>query len=422
MMHLRHSLLLVLAAGLVFGCDSGGSMPVEPVLPEPGTPAEPVKPAEPPTGARIVFATDTVVVNQGLTVQVRPRLLDPSGAEVSGASFDFSVTDAAVATITADGVLSGLEPGATDIRVSSGGVSGRAPVDVFGHPKGLHVGRAALGHRPFGIDISRDGVVYVTRLDAQRVSSLDVETRAVSGEVVVGTVPTGITFHPDGQTAYVTNQHGGGVGVIDVATNVQVANILLNANPFITFVTPDGSKLYILTDGQSVHVASTATRAITHTIPVGSGANGIALAPGDTLLYVSSTWSGTVTEIDVRTDAVLRTFTPGGVPQAVVVSKDGSELYVANEAGWLDIYSLDTGAPLSQVALAGGGFGMALSPDQSHLYISLAQAGRLQVVNIPARRVIHTFELEGVPRRIAFTRHGGIAVVANEGGWVDFIR
>lgn len=401
----RPAMLLALITGAMLGCESVGTTPPE------------VK-----HGARIVFETDTVAVNQGLAVQVRARLLDLAGAEVPGATFDFSVIDPEVASITTAGILNGLRPGATGVRASSGGVTGTAPVDVFGHPEGLHIGRVDLGYRPFGIDVSRDGVVYVTQLDAALVSRLDVENRAITGDVVVGSVPTGVTFHPNGETAYVTNQHGGGVGVIDVATDVQVVNIPLADNPFITFVTPDGSKLYILTDGQTVHVASTATRAITHTVQVGSGSNGIALAPGDTLLYVSSTWSGTVTEIDMRTDEVLRTFSPGGVPQAVVVSKNGEELYVANESGWLDIYSLAGGELVEKVPLAGGGFGMALSPDQAHLYVSLAQAGRLQVVNIPARRVIHTFELGGVPRRIAFTRHGGIAVVANEGGWVDFIR
>ena len=374
-------------------------------------------------GARIVFEVDTVAVNQGRAVQVSARLLDAAGVEVPDAPIAFTVSDARVASVSQSGVLNGLAPGATDVRASSGDVNASVPVDVFGHPEGLHIGRVELTDRPFGIDVSRDGVVYVTRLDAARVSRLDVETRAFTGDITVGSVPTGVTFHPGGSVAYVTNQHDGVVGVIDVATSRQIATIPLDGtHPYVTFVTPDGAKLYIAGNSTTIFVANTETRAITATVEVGASPNGVALAPGDTVMYVSASWGGSVSEIDVRTDAVLRTFMPGGMPQGVVVSRDGDELYVANEHGWLDVYSLASGERLERVELAGGGFGMALSPDQAHLYVGLAQSGTVQVVNIPSRRVIHTFEVGGVPRRIAFTRHGGAAVVANEGGWVDFIR
>lgn len=106
----------------------------------------------------------------------------------------------------------------------------------------------------------------------------------------------------------------------------------------------------------------------------------------------------------------------------MVVSADGSELYIANEQGWVDVYDLSTGMPVAQVLLAGGGFRMALSPDQQHLYVSEPNAGLLQVINIPSRNVIHTLHVGGTPRRVAFTRHGGLAVIPNEAGYVSFVR
>ena len=168
-------------------------------------------------------------------------------------------------------------------------------------------------------------------------------------------------------------------------------------------------------------MADARSREVVDSVPVGYAPNGFAIHPDGGRLYVTSVY-GDVTEIDMRTDAVLRTFSPGGVPQGALVSKDGSELYVANEAGWLDVYDLTSGNNVARVPLAAGGFGVALSPDLMHLYVSLPAAGKVQVVNTASRTIIHTIETGGRPRRIAFDYHGAIAVVANEAGSVDFVR
>lgn len=389
----------------------------------PGCAPSGTEPVQHAPGTRIEFESDTIEVNLGLQIQVRARVVGPDGGEIAGAPISYSVVDPKVASISPGGTLSGMLPGATGIRASSGNLSETVPVDVFGHPQGLHVDRIDLNRRPFGIDVSRSGAVYVTRLDVDSVARLDAAQRLITGGARVGSVPTGVTFDPAGKLAYVTNQHSGHVGVIDVASDMQIATIPLGgAHPFVTFVTPDGSKLYITSNRTTVYVASTTTRQIIDSVRVGFAPNGVALSVGDTLLYVSSSFGGTISEIDVRTDVVRRTFSPGGIPQALVVSRTGHELYVANESGWLDVYTIASGNLAARIPLNGGGFGMALSPDQARVYVSLANAGRIQVVNVNSRTTMHTFEVGGTPRRIAFTRHGGIAAIANESGWIDFIR
>jgi YVTN family beta-propeller protein len=171
-----------------------------------------------------------------------------------------------------------------------------------------------------------------------------------------------------------------------------------------------------------VHVVDLARRVVTDAVAVGYAPNGFAVNPSETKLYVSSFGGGSVAEIDLANDAVLRTFVTGGMPQDVIVSKKGDELYIANESGWIDVYDLATGQRAARIPLAGGGFGMAFSPDEAHLYVSLPSSGLVQVVNIHSRSIIHTIQVGGQPRRIAFTYHGGIAVVANESGKVDYVR
>lgn len=49
-------------------------------------------------------------------------------------------------------------------------------------------------------------------------------------------------------------------------------------------------------------------------------------------------------------------------------------------------------------------------------------AAYLTIVTASSRVMVKTLELRGVPRKIAFTENGDHAIVANEAGWVDFIK
>jgi YVTN family beta-propeller protein len=401
---LRALRLLTCSCALI-ACEGGGN--------EPESTPGPV--------ARIEFTADTFAVNSGSTVQVEAVPVDAGGRPVPDVEVVYTALDAGVAPVSESGVVSGMQSGPARIRASVGSVNATATVEVFGHPDGLLLGSQALGFRPFGVAVSRTGLVYVTQLDAAAVARLDTSLN-VAQSIAVGEIPTGVAFSPKGDVAYVTNQWSQNVGVIDVARGQQTATIPIPADPYVPFVSPDGSKLYVTSNTPNVFVASTNSRAVTDAIEVTQAPNGFALHPDGGRIYVSTFVGGTVHEIDASSDAVLRTFAPGGMPQGLVVSKDGSELLIANESGWLDIYSLASGEQIERVPLAGGAFGAALSPDEQHLYLSLPAAGKVQVVNIPSRHVIHTIDVGGMPRRIAFTRHGGIAVIPNEGGYVSFVR
>ena len=380
-------------------------------------------PTTPPAAYRAIFDRDLYEVDQDSTITVRVRVVDSTGATVTGMPVTITTSDGAPVTVGADGVVTGLKAGPAVLEARGQGVAvDSAAVDVFGRPDGLNAGSAMLGSRPFGAGISKNGVLYVTRLDAGTMASVDVAKRSISGSIEVGSIPTGVTFSKDGKTAYVTNQGSGNVGVVDVATGRQVSTIPVSGAPFVVRVSPSGTKLYVTSNANIVSIVNLATSQVVEQIPVNVAPNGFAVTPDERRIYVSSAFGTQVTEFDPATDQVLRRFTVDGAPQELVVSKDGRELYVANEAGWVDVINLATGTVVARITLAGGGFGAALSPDQVHLYVSVPSAGVVQVVNTQSRRIIHTIAVGGRPRRIAFSYHGGIAVVANEAGSVDFVR
>jgi YVTN family beta-propeller protein len=112
---------------------------------------------------------------------------------------------------------------------------------------------------------------------------------------------------------------------------------------------------------------------------------------------------------------------PSGSLQETAASLDGTELYVAMEGGDLIVWDLTTNQ-LKQTVGEAGGFGLGLSPDGKFLYVADPFSGTVKLVDRVSRIVLRTIPTGGSPRRVAFDPATGIALVTNEGGWVDFVK
>jgi DNA-binding beta-propeller fold protein YncE len=106
---------------------------------------------------------------------------------------------------------------------------------------------------------------------------------------------------------------------------------------------------------------------------------------------------------------------------------------VANEAGngHIDIYNVvsnihETSIPSGATASLGGPFGLAISPDGATVYVGVITTegpGLIQVIDAGTRTIQRTINSCGmVPRRIAFGFSGGLAVIADESGCVNFVE
>lgn len=290
------------------------------------------------------------------------------------------------------------------------------------HPSGNIVDSIATP-ATFGIDVREDGLAYATEPDLGGVGVIDSKNRVVTGFIATGNTPTGVAFSPDGNTAYVTNQGDQNVSVIDVPTSTVIANIFTPAgSPLVARVSPDGSQLFVATASTTVEIIDVATRTIVRTAEVGFIPNGFVSSPDGRIMYVSAAASGTVTEIDIITGTVLRTFSVGGTPQDMAVTKDGKRLYVGNEAGFLTEITLSSGATTATIALTAGAFGIGVTPDDGQAFVSEPSAGLVQSFNLQSHHLAKNFNVHGTPRRIGFSRQGHIGAVANQAGFVTFIR
>ena len=371
-------------------------------------------------GAIELAPRDTSIPQAG-TVTLNATVLDTAGNPISLRPL-FTWTDSGLVTVSPQGVVRSLGPtGTVTITATLGVLADQVSLSVYDSNLAGHV---RLGGRPYGAAISPGGVAYVTQLDLGQLARADLPGHSFASAVSVGVVPSEVAFNSTGSRAYVTNQFSDNVGIVDVATNTQVDVIPVTGDAFEVIVAPGDSILFVTTNVDSVYGIRLATKEIVTAFPVANTANGLAVR--DTLLYVSTWAGGTVMEFNLRTRTVLRTFAVGGVPQKLALSPDGTELYVANQAGYVQFWNLTTGAQIGTNLMlpGGGGYGIARNPANGRLYVSTAYygGGNIHIINASARTLIKTIAAGGSTRHVVFNASGSVGIVPNEAGWVDFLK
>lgn len=326
-----------------------------------------------------------------------------------------------IATVSSQGIVRSTGPsGVALIQATQGTDSTWVEVIVL---DSLLVSRATLSNRSYAAAISAENAAFVSQSDLSMVVRVDLAAGAFTDPITVGDTPTEMAFNSTGTRLYVTNQYSSTVSVIDVANNGVIETIPVGNRPFEVIVEPGDSILWV---GKidSLYGIRLATQEIVSRFQIGDVGNGVAIAR-DTLLYVSTHTTGTVVEVNLRTRTVGRTFAVGGIPQKLVVSPDGSELYIANESGYLQFWDLDTGLQLdSNLVLPSAAYGLARRPSNGLLYATSAYfgGGYIYVIDPVTRTLVHSSIVGGSTRHIAFTTNGSKGIVPNEGGWVDFMR
>jgi len=333
----------------------------------------------------------------------------------------YSSSDQTIASVSASGLVTAVKVGNAVITAHAQAAHADIPVHVPVEPLTTVVASPTVVGCPYGVDVNAAGIGYVTSICSTSVFLFNEQTHVLGGGVTVNSAPAHVALNPAGTIAYVANQTGQSVSVIRVATNAVTGSIpLTGAEVYNLKVSADGTRLYVTRQDGKLYIIDTGTLNVITTVTVGQGANGLAFDPKKPILYVSAIQSGTVTLVRTDTYAVTQTYTVGGMPQRIAVAPDGSELYVANELGRLDIINLSTGV-ISSTAVNGTAIGLALTPSGDYIYVALANGGAVKVVDAGTHQVYATINTGGDPRNIAIAADGTI-IVADQTGYLRFIH
>jgi len=152
---------------------------------------------------------------------------------------------------------------------------------------------------------------------------------------------------------------GTNLAIIDTAQQRITSTVALTAGSWGVAVRPGGTEVWVTNSSNgAVYVISTTTNTITNTITTGlTQAWNIAFNPAGTKCYVSDrgATTGKVVVINAATKAVATTITVGATPGPIVITPDGSKIYVACEtADAVDIISGTTDSKTGSITKPAG--------------------------------------------------------------------
>ena len=273
-------------------------------------------------------------------------------------------------------------------------------IDTATNPPSV-VATVVLGGEPERVAVTPDGKhVYVAEFcngaacTGGGVEVIDTATNTVMATGLTGTFSSGVAVTPDGQYVYVTNEGSpGNFSVIATATNTVVAGVTVGGEPNGVAVTPDGKHAYVANNGDgTVSVIDTASNTVVATVPVGSFPGGVAVTPDSKHVYVANSAGGgpgTVSVIDTATNTVVGTPIPVGTyPIGVAVTPDGQHVYVANDgSSTVSVIATATNTVETTVAVPQGAVSVAVTPDGKHVYVT---GSAVSVIDTASNTVVAT--------------------------------
>lgn len=251
------------------------------------------------------------------------------------------------------------------------------------------------------------------------VSVIDAATNAVSATVMDGggSSPYMVDVAFDGTRGYVTNIRDNTLTVIHAPTNTVDASIPVGSRPAGVVVAPDGGHVYVTNYGDgTVSVVDVGTLAVAATIPVGPNPDGVAITPDGKALYVTHDVGGpsTVSVVDTMTNTVVVDVPTGNTPTAVAVTPSGDRVVVVNKLSHnIAVLDTSTNTVLGTVAVGSTPHGVAISSDGTRAFVTNSQSGSVSVVDIASLSVVGTVPVGDRPIGVALTPDGARAYVTN---------
>ena len=176
---------------------------------------------------------------------------------------------------------------------------------------------APAGSLPFAPIVSPDGSrVYVSNLGSQSVTVYDATSNAFLASIALsGGDGNGIAISPDGSTLYVCN--GGQLSYVNTLTQLETGVTTFAGGCSDVILNSLGTTAYVSNNtGNTVTVLNAATHAVLATVSVGQLPEGMAVSRSGNEVYVANANSNSVSVISTTTNSVTNTIAVGAQPFA----------------------------------------------------------------------------------------------------------
>jgi DNA-binding beta-propeller fold protein YncE len=215
--------------------------------------------------------------------------------------------------------------------------------------------------------------------------------------------PAGMALSPDSRTLYVANLLADQVALLDVRNPSQprlAGAVHVGSRPFTLLLDKAGQTAFVAHEGEpTIGIVDLTAKQLTATVKVGERPVALALSPDEKWLYAACAGSDDVAVVDVTARKKAAAIDLGGGsgskggpppcrPQALAVSRDGKQLFVAS-ALYHDLLVVDTARRKVAGMIPTGWcpIAVAVSPANDKLYVASARdLGSVSTENVYDRR------------------------------------
>ena len=197
------------------------------------------------------------------------------------------------------------------------------------------------------------------------------------------------------QEAYVSNEDGHSVTVIDTQRGEAIATIAVGKRPRGLKVSHDGTRLYVAVSGLPKCPPSVPDEECAK-LERDLKADGIAV-------------------VDTASRKVLKVLPAGSDPEQFDISGDGKRLFVANEdSATTSVVELESGKTVASVPVGREPEGVVISPNGRWILVTNESDNSVSMIDAATLRVVKSVTVGKRPRDLAFTADSSQAYVSGE--------
>jgi DNA-binding beta-propeller fold protein YncE len=274
-------------------------------------------------------------------------------------------------------------------------------VTFFDLGLGKEVARVAVGRAPHELAVSPDGrTVLVPEYGPESahgstVAILDVIEARVTGRIDVGpdSRPHSIAFLGDGNRAAVTLQESDVVAILDLRTRSVERRLGTGGREsHMVRLSPDGGRAYVTSrlGAGTLSILDLAAEAKPVVIPTGAGAEGLAVTPDGSEVWVLDRSADTISIVDTARLSVKERLPVRPSSNRVAISSSGKAVVTNGTssealAQFVDVYDVRSRSRLHSLPLRGGAPGkgaFGIWIQGGSVFISDTAGGRVLVYDL----------------------------------------
>jgi DNA-binding beta-propeller fold protein YncE len=257
------------------------------------------------------------------------------------------------------------------------------------------------------------GTLVVTNKTPSTATIVDVGSGRTLATLPTGTNPHEVVLSPDGALAVITDYGGPRrtLTVIDVP-GLKVARTIdlgeHRAPHGIVFLPGDRLVAVTCEQTRNVVIVDVVEGFVRHAVSTeANGSHMVGVTADGRRGYTGNMRDHTVSELDLTTHRVVRSFAVPAVPEAINVTPDGKEVWVgSNQTGQVSVLDPATGTVTRAAEALKWPYRMLFTPDGRQVIVPDPTLGQVRFIDRAARREIATLTLPGAPQGVTITPDG----------------